>query len=154
MESFSEPDYKSRHTVQDRGFQSNQLLPVQQMYLKPNGRLFTTVLKSTSAFSLSPPPLSLSLHWLYSPCRTLASFEINFQAPLSLATFRQPLNTHFLQIIFKIAQSSISWLSIGPLSFRDILKHRLHSSFRRMNCADSGTLSTCTNHRNLPLSNF
>jgi len=63
---------------------------------------------------------------------------------------RQSLNTHFLHIIFKIAQPSLSWLSNGYLSFCDILEHCLPSSFGIENCAETGTLSTCPNHRNLP----
>jgi hypothetical protein len=39
--------------------------------------------------------LSVSLHWLYCPCRALASFGINFLASLSLAIFLQLLTSIF-----------------------------------------------------------
>ena len=35
--------------------------------------------------------VSFSIHWLYGPCRTLASFKINFQSSLSLVIFLQLL---------------------------------------------------------------
>ena len=35
------------------------------------------------------------LHCLYGPCRTLASFRINFQTSVSLAIFLQPLTPIF-----------------------------------------------------------
>jgi hypothetical protein len=48
----------SRRDIKGSGLQNNQLLPAEQKALKPKGRLFTTVLKSTSVFSLS------FFHWL------------------------------------------------------------------------------------------
>jgi hypothetical protein len=60
------------------------------------------------------PPLIILFYWLKGPCRTLASYKINFQTSLYLALFLQPLNTHFLQITFTIFQLSLSWLSNGP----------------------------------------
>ena len=65
--------------------------------------------------------LSPSLHWLYSPRRTLVSFSINFQASPS-AVFVPPLIPVF-QIIFNIIWSSLSWLFDRPFSFQSVLKH-------------------------------
>jgi hypothetical protein len=80
---------------------------------------------------------------------TWAPFKINFQAPLPAATFRQP--SHPFSSDHFENRPAISFLVFQRiLSFWDMLKHRLHSSFRRKNCADSGTLSTCPSHRNLP----
>ena len=46
----------------------------------------------------TPRPLYLSsLHQLYGPCRTLASFRINLQASLTLASFLQPLTSIFFR---------------------------------------------------------
>jgi len=62
----------------------------------------------------SPPP-----HWRYGPCRTLASFRINFQTSLFLAMFRQT--------IFNIAQPSIPWPSNRYFYIWNILKQFVHS---------------------------
>jgi hypothetical protein len=72
---------------------------------------------------------SVLLHWLYGPCRTLASFRINFQASLSLAIFFQPRNTHFLQIIFSIVRPSHSWLSNRPFFLPPVMLNTLLHSY-------------------------
>jgi len=69
------------------------------------------------------------LLWLYGPCRTLATFRITFQAPISLAVFHQPLTP----IIFSSFQTPSNRLPLSRLSnrsfpFWDNLKHILHSS--------------------------
>ena len=81
---------------------------------------------STSSSSSASPSSSSAYYYYYYyhhhhhhhhhplVLRSLASFRIIFQASLSLAIFLQPLNTHFLQIMFNIVQPYISWLSTPP----------------------------------------
>jgi hypothetical protein len=71
---------------------------------------------------------SVSINWLYGPCRTFASLRINFQASLFLLSLL-PLLHPFFHIIYKILKTTLYWLSNGNLSFSDVLKHFLHSPF-------------------------
>jgi len=96
------------------------------------------------AVSLSLPLcLCLSLTPLYGTGCTLASFSISFLASRFITIFLQPLTP----ILFKsFSASSIFFLAIHRTFFRSvvILKHFLRSF-------SSDFLSTCLNHRNLPL---
>jgi hypothetical protein len=65
------------------------------------------------------------LYCLYVPCRSLGSFRISFQLPLSLPIFLPPL-TPLSSDNFQYRLTILSWLSNGTFSFWDILKHFLH----------------------------
>ena len=80
-------------------------------------------------FTAELPQFFFFLHWLYGPCRTLASFRINFQASVPLAVFFQRTTPHFCHIILNLVQPSLYWISSGPFSFWGILRHFLCISF-------------------------
>jgi len=83
--------------------------------------------------------VSFSIHWLCGPCRTLASFKINFQSSLSLVIFFPASNSHFLRIIFNhlFLDFSADLLPSGIF---------LNTFFT---FPSSGILSACPNHQNL-----
>ena len=83
--------------------------------------------------------LSLSLHRLYGPWRTLAS-RIDLQASLSLPIFLQPLTSIFFRSFS--SHLTTSFLAFRHFSTLGILKH-LHAF-------SSDILSTCPNHLSFP----
>jgi len=101
-------------------------------------------LETTKLIFTPPPTLSSPLDY---PWRTLASFRTNFQASPSQAIFLQPLKP----ICFRLFSTSSNHIFLSftmQLSPSGIfLKHFLHS----FSC---GTLSNCSNRRNIPFSNF
>ena len=83
--------------------------------------------------------ISLSLHWLCGPCRTLVSFWINFQASLSLTIFLQPLTPVFFK----------SFWTLSNHLFHDFPKNHLPPGVLLdtfFTAISSDILSTCPNH--------
>ena len=79
------------------------------------GKSVISVLTILTALFYAALSFSFSLHWLYSPCSTLASFRINFPASPFLAIFLQPLTPISSDRFYftPVCNSSTAWWWFG-----------------------------------------
>ena len=85
----------------------------------------------------------LLLHSLRSPCKTLSSFRISFQASLFSAVFLQPLTPVFFRSFSASSRHLFQGFPVALLHFGILLQ-----TF--FTVLSSGIISTCHNNCNLP----